>query len=505
MTPILLLAQALLTFTVEGSGAVRFGFPLPQAVFARGLSVDGARGLLVQWRPLQLEPDPATGRRWCEVVVAGAGLAGGAPKILHLRTGGVPACPTEGGPACRRRQSVAQEDGTRTTTTSWDFAGGSSDRRTRIEVIGGELEVGDERLAAGEALTDENAELRERTLRVHIDARAWARAGVIPMPTRLAAPWRRHLCQIGRQMPSLPGVRGAGDYLRSGDVVTNLEFDTVVGLLRLGLAEGDDALRARAARSACHLVDHDIDADSGLPFAHGADHRTSPPEPGHVWLQGLLLAGCVFAEDDWIAAAGSMARGLARRPRPRPSTPRLDRARDLCWPLLELEAWLRFRRDAAVARAADALANALLARFDAGTGVVRFGEGERRGGGYEERAWLSGGILVPGLRAYADRTGDRRALAVVRAQESRLLHLLRRGRQGLPIRYYVDRDGLGSELRLSGTAEAFLVLEGVEPAALPRLLARSQVAACLEGVPRLDDPDVATQFSIAARCEWLLR
>jgi hypothetical protein len=224
-----------------------------------------------------------------------------------------------------------------------------------------------------------------------------------------------------------------------------------------------------------------------------------------VWLQGLLLTGLVFADDDLIAAATSMARGLARQPRAPPSRRGLDRVRDIGWPLQEIEAYLACHDDPAVQRTADGLAHEIVRRFDARAGVVRFGEGERKGGAYEERAWLTGGILLPALRAHVARTANAHAQRVVAALEDRLLALLRRGQDGIPIRYWVDRDGLGSEFRLSGVAEAFLVLEGLAAKDLPRALARSQIAASLAGVPRLDDPDVATQWSLAARCTWVLR
>ncbi|HLU39844.1 MAG TPA: hypothetical protein VK081_10680, partial [Planctomycetota bacterium] len=401
-------------------------------------------------------------------------------------------------------RDVAEQEGVQTTTTTWQFTDGTCDQRVRVEVLTGSLPVGDERLVSGEACTEDSPALLARALRVSIAPREWARAGVLPPPGRMATAYRDHLVAIARSLVTLPGVRGAGDYARGEGIVTNLEFDTTLGFVRLGLAVGDHDLLARGAWSARHLVDHDLDRESGLPFCHGPDHRANPPEPGHCWLHGVLLTGCVLADDDLLAGAASIARGLARHPRVRPQRRAHDRARDVGWPLHELEVFLRFRAEPAVRRAADALAAELLARFDPRAGVVRFGEGERRGG-YEERALVTGGILIPALRAYAERTGDARARAVVAESEARLLHLLRRGQQGIPIRYFVGRDGLGRELRLSGTAEAFLVLEGLAAADLPRVLARGQVAACLEGVPRADADDVATQFSIAARCTWVLR
>src|SRR5690606_15079637 len=102
-------------------------------------------------------------------------------------------------------------------------------------------------------------------------------------------------------------------YGRSNGVVTNLEFDTALGFARLWLAHEDPALLRRALDSARHLIDRDLDAD-GLPFRHGKDHRVAANEPGHTWLAGLLLVGCLSADDELIAAAGTIARGLARRP-----------------------------------------------------------------------------------------------------------------------------------------------------------------------------------------------
>lgn len=495
--------QVVLTLAVAPGGAVRFGFPLPAEVARRGLAVEGPPGLRVQWRPLQAAPDPHTRRQWCEVVLGGVEF--GAATRVVLRLGGVAAASEHRGDVLTRSDEQSSADGVELQARVWVYADGAREQLVRRKVLEGELEVDGERLCAGEAHTAASAGLVERTLRAHIAPQAWASAGVIPMPTRLCAPWRDHLVRIAKQLRDLPGIRGAGDYARSGGVVTNLEFDTALGFARLGLACGESDLLARALVSARHLVDHDLDAISGLPFSHGPDHRVRSPEPGHAWLQGLLLTGCVFADDLLIDAAGSMAQALARQPRAPPVHERDDRARDLAWPLLELEVWLRFRADVAVRRAADSLAAELLARFDPRAGVLRFGEGERAHGAYEERAWLTGGIVLPALRAHLLRTGDSRVRRVVHDLESRLLTLLRRGQTGLPIRYFVAGDGLGSEFRLTGVPEGFLVVEGLASNDLKTVLARGQVAVSLEGVPDFEDPDVATAFSMAARCSWVLR
>ena len=50
-----------------------------------------------------------------------------------------------------------------------------------------------------------------------------------------------------------------------------------------------------------------------------------------------------------------------------------------------------------------------------------------------------------------------------------------------------------------------LVIEGLSPRALARCLRRKSVSRALRGVQVDDDPDIATSFSMAARCSWVLR
>ncbi len=502
---VLLAVQVVLSFTVDATGPVRFGVPVPAAAARRGLRVTGGSELVVQWRWLQEEVDRESGRRYAEVALGGAGMRGGGRRALRLVVGGVTAGGIEGGSVCARTTSATQTDGIAVTVTEWRFDDGSVDRRVRQEVRAGTLEVDGETFAPGEALTDDSPSLRERFARVLITPEEWRRVGVLPPGGPLAADYRQHLRLVAHQMVPLPGRRGRGDYARSGDVVTNLEFDTTLGFARLGLACGDHGLLQRALESAQHLLDHDLDAKTGLPFAHGPDHRHNPPDPGHTWLEGLLLTGCVFADDEMLAGALRIARGLARRP-PVPATSlRGERARDYGWPLVALEAALRFATDPTLARAADSLAREMVQRHVLDMRVIRFGEGVRRTG-YEERHWLTGGILLPGLRAHVARTGDGRAKTLVAELEAGLQAALLRGREGIPVRGWIGPHGeVGSELRLSSVPEAFLALEGLADSALPRVLGRAQVRAALADVPRQGDPDLATAFSMVARCRWVMR
>jgi hypothetical protein len=50
-----------------------------------------------------------------------------------------------------------------------------------------------------------------------------------------------------------------------------------------------------------------------------------------------------------------------------------------------------------------------------------------------------------------------------------------------------------------------LVLEAFEPADLRRLLRRETIGDAIAEVPAPDDPDLATKFSMVARCTWVWR
>ena len=400
-------------------------------------------------------------------------------------------------------RQTRQEGDRETRVVRWRWASGEVDERvtTTFRVA---TEDGGETYAPGESRTVDSVDLPGRLLRARIPSRAWARAGVVPAPGRAARAFRARLVEIGTSLRTLAGVRGRGDYARSGGVVTNLEFDTTLGFVRLGLVEEVPALLERALQSARHLVDHDLEPVSGLPFRHGREPRRAPPEPGHAWLQGLLLTACVAADDDLLRAAGGIARGLAGQ-RPRRAEGPSDRLRNTAWPLLELECWLRYADDPKCAAAADALAVELLERWDPHARAVRFGEGERERGGYTDRLWLTGGILVPALRAHLARRRSAELRRVCEALERRIRRLVLAGRAGIPIRCTVRDGAVVDVLRLTGASEGSMVLEGLTPRNVARALHRRQVQRGLTDVPAWDDRDLATAFSKMARCTWVLR
>lgn len=489
--------QVVLVVPTAGE-AVRFGVPVRAAAVADGLRLRGPGRM--QWRRLPVggaAPDPV----WIEVAIAGVN---GTARVVAGGGGPVGAA----GPAFARERRERRTEHGRQVVTSWRWAHGVTDVCTRLE-LDAPARLDGEDYAAGEARTrwTPGAEARAAVV-CELPRRCWELAAVLPRSGRARSGatrrLRRELLALERRLVELPGERGAGDFQRSGGVVTNNEFDTALGLLRLALATGDRDALLRGLRCARHLCDRDLDARTGLPFPHGAGHRTGVPVPGHVWLQGLLLAGLLTADDDLVAAARSIGRALAARPPL--GGGRFERARDFAWPLLELEGLLAVDPDPAVAAAADRLARAVDARFDPRTRTFRFGEGEVAERVYLERAWITGGLVLPALRRHLLRRPDAGIAEHVGIVERALLDRIDTARAGLPTHWRCTDGGeVFAEHRVERDVRALLMLEGLAPAELRRLLGREELRGCLTEVLLADDPDLPTAFSMVARCGWVYR
>ncbi|MBK8976930.1 MAG: hypothetical protein IPM29_13505 [Planctomycetes bacterium] len=486
-------AQTLATLTVAEPGPVRLGLPLPAVALQRGLRAVGPPGVQVQWRLLQTEPGFGSDAVWVEVALLGAAgrvrlCAGGEPSTAAGAAGPVLA---------RTRTAVTDDAGVESITDELRWADGTVDRRERV------LDP-DDGLAAHTVVSPQ---WLARTLAAGVPASFWREADVLPRCDGTGTDLRRALIAA---LPLLDareadGADGRGDY-RRGEVVTNLEFDTALALARLGLAEEHRGCLERAWRSALHLADVDVDRRSGLPFRHGAGHRSAGPEAGHAWIEGLRLCGCLFADDALLETAMHMARSLAQRVRTdsAPSGDWRDRMRDEAWPLFELETHLRFCDIPPVRAAADLLRERMLARWDPQREVLVYGEGVQRGGVHVDRLWLTAGIALPALRLAGERSRDPRIPPIVRSIESRLLALMQQGGSGLPLQYRIGAGGVFGVARVSGAAEGCLLLEGPSPAVRARVLRRAGLRSALDDLLPPDAEDLATRFTLVGRCRWVM-
>jgi len=487
-----LLTQGLLTVGLDGK-PVRFGVPLPAAALAQGLRLQGGGAL--QWRRLPVGgalADPV----WVELAIVGAT---GSTRVIG---GGAPESADGRGPAFVREEEEVLLPHGRERRVRWRWSDGCIDECARTE-LSVDTEIGGEVYTAGEARTVWTGAATTRADVVcALPRRLFEVVSLLPSGGRSAAAVQKHLASLVPLLRELPGARGAGDFGRSGKVVTNLEFDTTLALLRAAVALRDEKAFAMAGRAAQHLRDRDLDPRSGLPFPHGLDHRTGVPAPGHAWLEGLLHVGLLRADDGHLAAARNM--GLALAACPPMGEGRQELARDYAWPLLELEALLAIDPDPGIARAADRLATAIARRYDAQARTFRFGEGEV-GDGYLERGWITGGIVVPALQAHLRRVPNTEIAACVAAVQQALLDQIGRARPGLPTHWRCAGGRTFAEHREAHAAEAMLVLEAFEPADLRRLLRRETIGDAIAEVPAPDDPDLATKFSMVARCTWVWR
>lgn len=488
-----LACQVLLSFTVEAEGPVRFGVPLPSRHLRHGLQLDGPTRAL-QWSVLTHEVDAESARIWVEVAVDAS------PGTYRISRGRVGPSPDGSGDVVERTVETTKDVDAEITRTTWNWRSGATDRVCRT------LDSDPGSASCGEWRTERSQEHLGRRTRVRIAPTFWRRCGVLPPDDGTGRDLRARLFEV---LPELPRAEGhPGDYVRgTADdrgrrIKTNLEYDTVLGFVRLGLvADATEPLR-RALESATYLCDRNIDLRSGLPFRHARTHRSGRPELGHCWWSGALLTALTYADRGLRDQALSIGRSVARAVQ---SMPPAETIRDLAWPLLELEQHLALQHEPVVADACGAIAAELLDRWDAGFGVVRFAEGEIGRGRYRERCWQVGGILVPGLRRFAERTGSAEARRVVERIEQRLMKLVRAGKPGLPIQFDVSADDVYRVARRSDAPIGCLLLDGLSTSARRRLLARRQVRRAIDDVLDPNSETLATDFSLVARCRWVMQ
>lgn len=484
--------------TVPSDGRpMRFGLSVPSVALERGLALGGLGAM--QWRLLPV--GPANGDHvWIELAIA-------APRgTVRIMRGGDGPSPDGRGPAfvlSHADQRVAH--GT-VRVMRWQWVDGTVDERTRTTFTA-QTELAGEIYQVGEGLTKQTPGLSERARYWLLRGRKPAvRCGLLParssgLSTTKNA--RRHLQKVLPRLVEMGGQRGAGDFLRQDGVVTNLEFDTTLALLRCAIALQQPRAWQLALRAAGHLRDRDLDVRTGLPFVHGMAHRAGAPEPGHTWLEGLLWVGLLTADDDALVAARSVGRALAAQlPM---GTGRNERLRDYAWPLMQLECLLRVDPTKRLTIAADRLAASIQLRFDAGARTFRFGEGELGGGVYLERGWLTAGILIPALRSHLQRQPNDELTEKIRVVQQALMDRIGSGARGLPTHWRIVNGRVCAVHYERNTARASWLIEALSPRDQSRMLRRSSVRRAVGETPPLDHPDLATEFTLLARCWWVWR
>ena len=340
-------AQSLLTLQLPADVPVRFGVPLPARRLERGLSLRGAPGAVLQWRPLSLDAAADPERIWVEIAVLG-----GSGRARLVAGGQGPSPRGTPGPCYTERVETRERPADATADTTSEGGEGALGDRPTLHVHTREWRDGRvDRLEVVEhpngtrVVTTVDGWL-EPALAVPLATDHVQRAGFLPAGHEAVG--REWFDRLTALVPAVErtrceGPEGRGDH-RRGDVVTNNEFDTPLAWLRLGLgSRNGDALRA-AWHGARHTAGVDRDRRSGLPHRHGADHRRVAPEVGHVWIDGMLQVGLWFADDTLLDAARDTARALAERMRHREARGGpFDRLRDEAWPLHELERHLASR------------------------------------------------------------------------------------------------------------------------------------------------------------------
>src|SRR5689334_19474459 len=135
-------APPLLIVPLDGR-PVRFGAPLPAAVVAAGLRLEG-RGTL-QWRRLPVgahDTDPV----WIEIAISGP------PGTVRIVAGGAGPSQDGRGPAFVREDEAADQQDCQSSRTRWTWCDGTVDTQERVAFLA-PATIDGECYATGEART----------------------------------------------------------------------------------------------------------------------------------------------------------------------------------------------------------------------------------------------------------------------------------------------------------------------------------------------------------------
>lgn len=244
------------------------------------------------------------------------------------------------------------------------------------------------------------------------------------------------------------GFMDFGDYRKSYGLWANQEYDPVFGLIKKFLWSNDrtDLEMARIALDHWFFFDRagpdDPEAPEGVPWVHGAAHRSERTEAGHMWVDGLLAYYLLTGEKEYregaLKVGGALASALGR-------LKNTEQERNLAWALAGLCALT----DAGFDRFEEPMnrAAAWVRSRQVANGLIAFKKtfvGEEQC--YSVNSWVTAGITVDALFRHYRVTGDERSAdCAVRAMRA-LLRLGRDTRNGIVFQTIVTARSNG-ELR----------------------------------------------------------
>ena len=331
----------------------------------------------------------------------------------------------------------------------------------------------------------------------------------LPRPLRAIKGVERLRRRLGRAITELSRRRSVA-FERGRDhegelVFGHHEFDLAFGLAAWAICERDAKAWALGLRIAeqtlcCNRSRrwHSSAKGRRLPVRHGRAAGIGAVDCGHVFLQGVVVlafaSGDRLLVEEVIAALDELVELVAQE------LPRVERLRELAWPLLNLETGRRFVERGVWTSCVDKVLARLRSEVDvARGGFVLLGEHDTGYGRRRLDAWLSAGLLLPALELSSAPLAK-----ALRRQLAKALAALPWRRGGLATHWlHDDARSWRPSSRSPPWAMAFL-LEGF--ARIPRLAgrfrsARSRVAHELPD-PRWDE---ATRLALCLRQAWIVR
>lgn len=212
-----------------------------------------------------------------------------------------------------------------------------------------------------------------------------------------------------------------GDYRKEYGIWANQEYDPAFGLLKRYLWTGSSRDLSMAESMLSHWLcfdragNKDPAAWPGVPWMHGRCHRSGRNEPGHAWLDGLLLFHTLTGEERHLQGAKKIGDYFAGSLVGLKDT---ELERTVSWSLHGLSALVEAGHEG-YSRAMEQAA-AMLRSRQVASGFFGFRKSLcEEESCYESNTWVTSGITAPALLRHFVVTGDTRsrdaALKAVRA------------------------------------------------------------------------------------------